>query len=65
MGALGVPDVLLAVGTENRAVVGDEVGHIVEEGGVVGAVVSFNDGSRDQADVEFFCQSLVVLEVFR
>ena len=67
--AFRVPDVLLPVGGENLAVVGDEVGRVVEDGvcwlgaGACRGVV-FDDSTRDNADVEVLGEGLVGLEVF-
>jgi len=48
MGSLGMPEVLLLVAPEDAAVVGDEVGDIVELG-----AVGFDDGAGHDADGEF------------
>lgn len=70
-----MPDILFSVGGEDSAVVGDEVGCVVENWvfglGVgiririfTGESVVFDDCTRDDADVELFGEGLVGLEVF-
>lgn len=66
---LRVPDVLLAVGAEDLAVVGDEVGRVVEADLLVSGLRCFHDMAlddrpRDDADVKLLGESLVGLQVF-
>ncbi len=58
MRAFRVPEVLLLVGGENGAVIGDEVCDVLK---VVG--MFFYDGARDDADIEFFGERLIGFEV--
>lgn len=65
---LRVPDVLLAVGAEDLAVVGDEVGRVVEADlfipGICFHDMALDDRPRDEADVQFLSERLVGLQVF-
>lgn len=62
MGSFRVPDVLLAVGSEDRTIVGNEVRRVVEE---LSAILAdfVDDGPWHETDVEFLGESLVVGEI--
>lgn len=63
MRPLGMPDIFLAVGSEDTAVIGDEVCGIIEESCLVGACMLLDQSPRDQADFELLCEGSVVGQV--
>lgn len=63
MRPLRMPDVFLAIVSEDTAVVGDEVRGIIEHVALVGACMPLDDSSRDQADLELLCESLVAGQI--
>jgi hypothetical protein len=57
-----MPDVLLPVGTEDAAVIGDEVCRVVEAElffPLGFSSVPFDNTSRDEADMQLLCEGLV------
>ena len=58
-----MPDVLLAIGAQDSAIVGDEVCRVVEKGFPVGTRVFLDDCSWYYADLQLFRERLVVGEV--
>jgi hypothetical protein len=57
-----MPYVLLPVGAEDAAIVGDEVCRVVDAESFfpIGfSLMSFDDAPRDEADLELLCEGLV------
>ena len=59
MRAFWVPEVLLLVGAEDLALVGDEIRDVQEFGASL-----FDDGAGDEADVAFFGEGAVRVDIF-
>lgn len=65
MWSLGVPDILLAVETEDDTIVRDEICGVVEEIPAIWSRLLFNDCPWNQAEVLLSCDGLVSGEIPR